>query len=51
LKTLSQQLADKQQECAQLHPEKARLIALLEKHGTWQANHRCRSGWLALPGV
>ena len=33
MKTFDQQLADKQQECAQLHTENARLIALLEKHG------------------
>ena len=33
MKILTQQLADKQQECAQLHAENARLIALLEKHG------------------
>jgi len=33
LKTFDQQLADKQQECAQLHTENVRLIALLEKHG------------------
>jgi len=33
VKPFDQQLADKQQECAQLHAENARLIALLEKHG------------------
>ncbi len=33
MKTFDQQLADKQQECEQLHAENARLIALLEKHG------------------
>lgn len=33
LRTFDQQLADKQQECAQLCAENARLIALLEKHG------------------
>ncbi len=33
MKTLDQQLGDKQQECAQLCAENARLIALLEKHG------------------
>jgi len=33
VKTFDQQLADQQQECAQLHAENARLIALLEKHG------------------
>lgn len=33
MKPFDQQLADKQQECAQLHAENARLIALLEKHG------------------
>jgi hypothetical protein len=33
LRTFDQQLADKEQECAQLHTENARLIALLEKHG------------------
>lgn len=33
LRTFDQQLADKQHECAQLHAENARLIALLEKHG------------------
>ena len=33
LRTFDQQLADKQQECAQLHTENARLIALLDKHG------------------
>lgn len=33
MKPFDQQFADKQQECAQLHAENARLIALLEKHG------------------
>ena len=33
MKALVQQLTDSQQECAQLHAENARLIALLEKHG------------------
>lgn len=33
MKPFDQQLADKQRECAQLHAENARLIALLEKHG------------------
>lgn len=33
MRTFDQQLANKVQECAQLHTENARLIALLEKHG------------------
>lgn len=33
MKTLDQQLSDKELECAQLRAENARLIALLEKHG------------------
>ncbi len=33
MRTFDQQLADKQQECEQLHAENARLIALLKKHG------------------
>ena len=33
MKTLAQQLADKQQECVQLQAENARLSSLLEKHG------------------